>query len=172
MMGWYSIHCILYRRVSLCGPIYFIEHCSRVSVITWIRICPHSRHPITRPNRRAMRCQLWGFFLENWPCYDGTALYITSLSYLEYTVGLSGHLHVQSYTPSRSSGKHGGTRCLYHRWQPHVVVLEWPPRWYVGLQQGNPPHLIQHVIRIIDRNGHLSTSIHLCHQWLRWWLNP
>ena len=64
MIGWCLIHCFLYSRMSLCGPIYFIEHCSRVSVITWIRICPHSRHPIALPNRRAMRCQLWGFFFR------------------------------------------------------------------------------------------------------------
>ena len=40
----------------------------RISIRCWI----HKRHPIPRPNRRAMRCHLW----ENWPHYNGTALYL------------------------------------------------------------------------------------------------
>ena len=53
---------------------YCMHHCrnwGRISNRIWI----HKIHPIPRPNRRAMGCILQ-FFLENWPRYNGTALYM------------------------------------------------------------------------------------------------
>ena len=52
---------------------YYINNyrnCGRIPTRCWI----HIRHPTPRPNGRAMGCLLW-IFGENWPCYNGTALY-------------------------------------------------------------------------------------------------
>ena len=44
---------------------------SRISIRCWI----HKRHPIPRPNGRAMGC-FCGYLWENWPRYNGTRLYL------------------------------------------------------------------------------------------------
>ena len=45
----------------------------RVSIRCWV----HKRHPIPRPNSRAMGSCFY-YLLEKWPCYNGTVLYIIS----------------------------------------------------------------------------------------------
>ena len=53
---------------------YCINNCSnwgRISIRCWI----HKRHAIPHPNGRAMVCLLLFLFWENWPRYNGTALY-------------------------------------------------------------------------------------------------
>ena len=52
----------------------------------------HKRHLIAHPNRWAVGWFLWGFF-RNWPCYNGTALYIPLLAWFLPTV-YSKYMHI------------------------------------------------------------------------------
>ena len=52
---------------------YYMRQCNN-RCRKWVRHYNHNRHPIPRPHGRAMGRLLWEFG-ENWPCYNGTALY-------------------------------------------------------------------------------------------------
>ena len=76
-----SDYCELYNmRINIntvrcrCNARYNITwYCSDWGGIL-IRVWTHKRHPIARPNRRAMGC-LCDNFGENWPCCIGATLY-------------------------------------------------------------------------------------------------
>ena len=64
---------------------YCTHHCrswGKISIGGWT----HQRHPIPRPDGRAMGC-LSEYFGENWYCYNGTALYYVSVWYWTSLVG-------------------------------------------------------------------------------------
>ena len=58
---------------------YYIRHCNNIGR-KWIIFKDHDRHPIPRPNGRA---ELWDVYCEefgeNWPRFNGTALYFAIL---------------------------------------------------------------------------------------------
>ena len=53
---------------------YFIQHCVGWSRI-YIRVSSKNLHPVYRPNGRTMGC-IFDDSVENWPRYNGTALYL------------------------------------------------------------------------------------------------
>ena len=55
--------------------VRYYRNCGRISIRCWI----HKRHPIPRPDGRVMGCLLWMCW-ENWPRYNGTALYYVEAS--------------------------------------------------------------------------------------------
>ena len=70
--------CIADTVESLYNAVQYnmVLHTSLQDVRQNIRGCTHKRHPIPRPDGWATGRLLW-IFLENWPHYNGTALYLT-----------------------------------------------------------------------------------------------
>ena len=119
--------------------------------ITYIRVGTHKRHPTPHPHWWAMGCILWSsklwgvhcdhlsygvsivLFKENWPCYNGTALYIVSGHYNDVIMNA-----MASQIPSLTivfSAIYSGTDQSKHQSAASLAFVRGVHRWLV-----NSPH--------------------------------
>ena len=77
-VSWHTVRC----RYNSALHNTILQKYNRDWIRPYIRVNTHKRYLISRPNMRTMRCLLLGFFFENWPRYNSTALYLMNVTYI------------------------------------------------------------------------------------------